>query len=58
LQRNVFAGSRQPGLAVWLALYLRETARRIAAQAQLERAQLAFPDAEQVLLQARRAWMN
>src|SRR5438128_197786 len=24
LQRNVFAGSPQPGLAVWLALYVRE----------------------------------
>ncbi len=58
LQRNVFAGSPQPRLAGWLALYVRETVRRIAAQDQLERPQLAFPDPEQVLLQARRAWMN
>ena len=58
LQRNVFAGSPHPRLAGWLAFYVRETVRRIAAQDQLERPQLAFPDPEQVLLQARRAWMN
>jgi cytochrome b pre-mRNA-processing protein 3 len=58
LQRNVFAGGAQPGVAVWLAFYVRETARRIAAQDQLDRAQLAFPDPEQLLLQARQVWMN
>jgi cytochrome b pre-mRNA-processing protein 3 len=53
LQRNVFAGGTPPGVAFWLALYVREAVRQIGAQDQLERAQLAFPDPEQVLLQAR-----
>jgi cytochrome b pre-mRNA-processing protein 3 len=53
LQRNVFAGGTPPGIAFWLALYVREAVRQIGAQDQLERAQLAFPDPEQVLLQAR-----
>ncbi len=56
LERNVFAGRTQPGVAFWLAVYVRETVRRIAAQDQLERAQLAFPDPEQVLLRARQTW--
>jgi cytochrome b pre-mRNA-processing protein 3 len=58
LQRNVFAGRTQPRVAFWLALYVRESVRRIAAQDQLERAQRAFPDPEQVLLQARQTWIN
>jgi cytochrome b pre-mRNA-processing protein 3 len=53
LQRNVFAGGTPPGVAFWLALYVREAVRQIGAQDQLERAQLAFPEPEQVLLQAR-----
>jgi cytochrome b pre-mRNA-processing protein 3 len=53
LQRNVFAGGTPPGVAFWLALYVREAVRQIGAQNQLERAQLVFPDPEQVLLQAR-----
>jgi len=48
----------QSRVAFWLALYVRESVRRIAAQNQLERAQLAFPDPEQVVLQARQTWMN
>jgi len=54
LQRNVFAAGSEPGPASRLAVYVREAARRLAAQDGFERAQLAFPDPEQVLLCARR----
>jgi len=54
LQRNVFADASEPGPASRLAVYVREAARWLAAQDGFERAQLAFPDPEQVLLCARR----
>jgi cytochrome b pre-mRNA-processing protein 3 len=54
LQRNVFADGSEPGPASRLAIYVREAARRLAEQDGFERAQLAFPDPEQVLLCARR----
>jgi cytochrome b pre-mRNA-processing protein 3 len=44
LQRNAFAGRTQSRVAFWLALYVRESVRWIAAQDQLERAQLGFPN--------------
>jgi cytochrome b pre-mRNA-processing protein 3 len=53
LQRNVFADGSEPGPACQLAVYVREAARALAAQDGFERAQLAFPDPEQVLLCAR-----
>ena len=54
LQRNVFAAGSEPGPASRLAVYVREAARRLAAQDGFERAQLAFPDPEQVLPYAKR----
>jgi len=48
LQRNVFAGVSEPAAAARLASYVRETERRLAAQDGLERAELAFPDPEQI----------
>src|SRR5215468_6654959 len=54
LQRNVFADGSEPAPASRLAIYVREAARRLAAQDGFERAQLAFPDPEQVLPCARR----
>jgi len=54
LQRNVFADGSEPGPASRLAVYVREAVRRLAAQDGFERAQLAFPDPEQVLECARR----
>jgi cytochrome b pre-mRNA-processing protein 3 len=54
LQRNVFAGESELGAAFGLAVYVREAVRWLAAQDGFERAQLAFPDPEQVLLRARR----
>ena len=53
LQHNVFADGSEPGPACQLAVYVREAARALAAQDGFERAQLAFPDPEQVLLCAR-----
>ena len=53
LDRNVFAGGSEPGPALRLAVYVREAVRRLAAQDGFERARLAFPDPEQVLLRAR-----
>ena len=46
LQRNVFAGASEPAVAAQLAGYVREAARRLAAQDAegFERAELAFPD--------------
>ena len=52
LQRNVFADASEPGASARLAAYVREAARRLAAQDGFERAKLAFPDPEQVLVQA------
>ena len=52
LERNVFAGTGGGGTAVRLAAYVREADRRLAAQDGFERAQLAFPDPEEVLLRA------
>ncbi|MFL6832146.1 MAG: ubiquinol-cytochrome C chaperone family protein [Xanthobacteraceae bacterium] len=56
LQRNVFAGASKHQPASELAVYVREAARRLAAQDGFERAQLAFPDPEQVISRAR--WMG
>lgn len=53
LQRNVFAGAAGGESASELAIYVREAARGLAAQHGLERAQLAFPDPERVVLRAR-----
>jgi len=53
LQRNVFAGGSERGAASRLAVYVREAVRQLAAQDGFERAQLAFPDPEQVLPPAR-----
>jgi cytochrome b pre-mRNA-processing protein 3 len=55
LQRNVFAGGRYPAKAHWLAGYVREAERRLAAENEVERAQFAFPDPEEVFLRARPA---
>ncbi len=44
LERNVFAGAAGPGAAPRLAAYVREAARRLAAQDGFERMRLAFPD--------------
>jgi cytochrome b pre-mRNA-processing protein 3 len=52
LERNVFAGAGGGETAVRLAAYVREAARRLAAQDGFERAQVAFPDPEEVLLHA------
>jgi cytochrome b pre-mRNA-processing protein 3 len=52
LQRNVFAGGSDGAGVDWLAAYVREAVRTLAAQDGFERAQLAFPDPEQVLLRA------
>jgi cytochrome b pre-mRNA-processing protein 3 len=52
LERNVCAGAGGGDAAVRLAAYVRETDRRLAAQDGFERAQLAFPDPEEVLLHA------
>jgi cytochrome b pre-mRNA-processing protein 3 len=56
LQRNVFAGAAKRQPASELAAYVREAARRLAAQDGFERGQLAFPDPEQVISGAR--WMG
>ena len=53
LQRNVFAGAAKRQPASELAVYVREAARRLAAQDGFERAQLAFPDPEQVISRTR-----
>jgi cytochrome b pre-mRNA-processing protein 3 len=53
LQRNVFAGGSHDGAAFRLAVYVREAVRRLAGQDGFERAQLAFPDPEQVFLRTR-----
>ena len=53
LQRNVFAGASKRQPARELAVYVREAAGRLAAQDGFERAQLAFPDPEQVISRAR-----
>jgi cytochrome b pre-mRNA-processing protein 3 len=58
LDRNVFADGAEPGPALRLAVYVREAVRRLAAQDGFERAQLAFPDPEQVLLCARSTGMR
>jgi cytochrome b pre-mRNA-processing protein 3 len=50
LERNVFAGAPEPESAARLASYVREAVRQLAAQDGLERAELAFPDPEQVLV--------
>jgi cytochrome b pre-mRNA-processing protein 3 len=50
LHRNVFAGGSERAAAARLALYVRDAVRRLAAQNGFERAQLAFPDPEQILL--------
>jgi cytochrome b pre-mRNA-processing protein 3 len=52
LQRNVFAGASEPAAAARLASYVRETVRRLAAQDGFERAELAFPDPEQIQVRA------
>jgi cytochrome b pre-mRNA-processing protein 3 len=52
LERNVFAGSGGGEAAARLAAYVREADRRLAAQDGFERAQLAFPDPRESLLQA------
>jgi cytochrome b pre-mRNA-processing protein 3 len=52
LQRNVFAGGSDGAGVDRLAAYVREVVRGLAAQDGFERAQLAFPDPEQVLLRA------
>ncbi len=44
LERNVFAGAAGPGAALRLAAYVREAARRLAAQDGFERMRPAFPD--------------
>jgi cytochrome b pre-mRNA-processing protein 3 len=51
LQRNVFAGTPGPE-AARLASYVREAVRALAGQKGLERAEVAFPDPEQVLVGA------
>src|SRR5262245_53628027 len=48
LQRNVFAGAAKAQPASELAVYVREAARRLAAQDGFERGQLAFPDPESI----------
>jgi len=58
LDRNVFADGAESGPALRLAVYVREAVRRLAAQDGFERAQLAFPDPEQVLLCARSTGMR
>jgi cytochrome b pre-mRNA-processing protein 3 len=50
LQRNVFAGAPEPASAARLARYVREAVRALAAQDGFERAEVAFPDPEQVLV--------
>jgi hypothetical protein len=50
LQRNVFAGAPEPASAARLASYVREAVRALAAQDGFERAEVAFPDPEQVLV--------
>jgi cytochrome b pre-mRNA-processing protein 3 len=50
LQRNVFAGASEPASAARLARYVREAERALAAQDGFERAEVAFPDPEQILV--------
>jgi cytochrome b pre-mRNA-processing protein 3 len=50
LRRNVFAEASAGGSVDLLAAYVREAVRGLAAQNGFERAQLAFPDPEQVML--------
>jgi cytochrome b pre-mRNA-processing protein 3 len=52
LRRNVFADGSDGVGADRLAAYVREVVRGLAAQNGFERAQLAFPDPEQVPLRA------
>jgi hypothetical protein len=52
LRRNVFADGSDGVGADRLATYVREVVRGLAAQSGFERAQLAFPDPEQVPLRA------
>jgi cytochrome b pre-mRNA-processing protein 3 len=52
LARNIFAGGSDPPGAVRLATYTRVAARRLAEQDGFERGEFAFPDPEQVLLEA------
>jgi cytochrome b pre-mRNA-processing protein 3 len=44
LERNVFAGAARGDAAFRLAAYMREAARRLAAQDGFERGELVFPD--------------
>ena len=52
LERNVFGGAAAGEAALRLAAYIREAARRLAAQDGFARGELAFPDPDQVLLRA------
>jgi cytochrome b pre-mRNA-processing protein 3 len=52
LERNVFGGAAAGEAALRLAAYTREAARELAAQEDFECGTLAFPDPEQVFLQA------
>jgi cytochrome b pre-mRNA-processing protein 3 len=51
LERNVFGGAAGEA-ALRLAAYMREAARRLAAQDGFARSELAFPDPEQALVRA------
>jgi cytochrome b pre-mRNA-processing protein 3 len=53
LRRNVFAGAEGGAAPLRLAAYVREAARRLAAQDDFERGKLDFPDPEQVVPEAR-----
>jgi cytochrome b pre-mRNA-processing protein 3 len=50
LERNVFGGAAAGEAALRLAAYMREAARRLAAQDGFVRSELAFPDPEQAVL--------
>ena len=52
LRRNVFAEASAGAGVDLLAAYVREAVRGLASQNGFERAQLAFPDPEQVMLRA------
>ena len=51
-QLGVFAGGGDRGGANRLAVYVRETERRLAAEDGFEGAQFAFPDPEEVFVRA------
>jgi cytochrome b pre-mRNA-processing protein 3 len=53
LQRNVFADGAEREAACQLAAYVREAVRGLAAQDRFERAEVAFPDPEQVFVRRR-----